>query len=98
MGGQIGNIVTDGEIVDSLALRHVLVIQVAHILHALLGQHIYLAALITYQKRLGGLVIVDGGDTRAVQTRAVVIHLDLLRLLIYRKQTAVRQCINALVA
>ena len=98
MGRKISRLVVDGDVVDCLALRHVLVIQVAHIPDTMIRQHIDLAVLIGYQKRLGRGVIMDHGDTGAMQSRTVVIEFDLFGLLIHRKQTTVRQGIHTISA
>ena len=96
MGGKIRRTPVNGNIVYRLFLRHVFVVQIADILHAVRVHQIQTACLVRNQQHVRIRVIGDTRYVRAMQTRLTVVGLQLLCLLVHAEQTAVRNRVHTI--
>ena len=92
--GQIGGAAFYGDVIDRLALCHVLVVQFAYVSGALCGQQVDLAVGVADDELFAGRVIMDTVDAGTVQARLTVIDAYLLRLFVYAIQAAVRDGVH----
>ena len=79
----------DSHVIDGLALRHILVVQLAEIPYAVRGENVYLSRFVADDELSACLVIMDAGDAGAVQSGLAVVEPDMLRLFVHAVQTAV---------
>ena len=96
MGGEIGYMTGEGDVMYRLALRHILVVQLADIPYAVRTEDVDLARSVTDDQLFAFRIVTDTGDIRSMQTGLTVVEFQLFTHLVHAVETAVRNGINAI--